>query len=100
VIDVVRRILSRVHVIVEEDRDAGRRVKWLTVCRRRIPTASSWFSSRTTTRLKLFKKGTVADGIPYIWFAVDDVQAEFDRLSVLGVKFVQGDCRKTGLRSP
>jgi hypothetical protein len=33
--------------------------------------------------VKLFKKGIVADGIPYIWFPVDDVQAEFDRLSVL-----------------
>ena len=31
----------------------------------------------------------VADGIPYTSFAVDDVQAEFDRLSALGVQFTQ-----------
>ena len=36
-----------------------------------------------------FKDAIVADGIPYTSFAVDDVQAEFDRLSALGVRFVQ-----------
>ena len=36
-----------------------------------------------------FKAALVADGIPYTSFAVDDVQAEFDRLSALGVQFTQ-----------
>ncbi|MEO8246411.1 MAG: VOC family protein [Chloroflexota bacterium] len=36
-----------------------------------------------------FKEALVEDGIPYTSFAVDDVQAEFDRLSGLGVRFVQ-----------
>jgi catechol 2,3-dioxygenase-like lactoylglutathione lyase family enzyme len=36
-----------------------------------------------------FKEALVADGIPYTSFAVDDVQAEFDRLSGLGVRFTQ-----------
>ena len=36
-----------------------------------------------------FKEALVADGIPYNSFAVDDVQAEFDRLSALGVRFTQ-----------
>ena len=36
-----------------------------------------------------FKEALVADGMPYTSFAVDDVQAEFDRLSALGVKFTQ-----------
>jgi catechol 2,3-dioxygenase-like lactoylglutathione lyase family enzyme len=36
-----------------------------------------------------FKEALVADGIPYTSFAVDDVQAEFDRLSALGVTFTQ-----------
>ena len=36
-----------------------------------------------------FKEALVADGIPYTSFAVDDVQAEFDRLSALGVQFTQ-----------
>ena len=36
-----------------------------------------------------FKEALVADGIPYTSFAVNDVHAEFDRLSALGVKFTQ-----------
>jgi catechol 2,3-dioxygenase-like lactoylglutathione lyase family enzyme len=36
-----------------------------------------------------FKEALVADGMPYTSFAVDDVQAEFDRLSALGVHFTQ-----------
>jgi catechol 2,3-dioxygenase-like lactoylglutathione lyase family enzyme len=36
-----------------------------------------------------FKEALVEDGIPYTSFAVDDVRAEFDRLSGLGVTFVQ-----------
>jgi hypothetical protein len=31
-----------------------------------------------------FKAALVGDGIPYTSFGVDDVQAEFDRLSALG----------------
>jgi catechol 2,3-dioxygenase-like lactoylglutathione lyase family enzyme len=38
---------------------------------------------------KVFKAALVADGMPYTSFAVDDVQAEFDRLTALGVTFVQ-----------
>jgi catechol 2,3-dioxygenase-like lactoylglutathione lyase family enzyme len=36
-----------------------------------------------------FKEALVADGVPYTSFAVDDVQAEFDRLTALGVRFTQ-----------
>ena len=36
-----------------------------------------------------FKQALVADGIPYTAFAVDDLQAEYDRLSGLGVTFTQ-----------
>ncbi|MBN1094350.1 VOC family protein [Blastococcus sp. TML/M2B] len=36
-----------------------------------------------------FKQGLVADGIPYNSFTVPDVQAEFDRLTALGVRFTQ-----------
>ncbi len=31
----------------------------------------------------------MSDGIPYTSFAVDDVQAEFERLRALGVHFTQ-----------
>jgi catechol 2,3-dioxygenase-like lactoylglutathione lyase family enzyme len=36
-----------------------------------------------------FKEALVADGIPFTSFAVDDVRAEFERLSGRGVRFVQ-----------
>jgi len=36
-----------------------------------------------------FKEALVADGIPFTSFAVDDVQAEFERLKALGVTFTQ-----------
>jgi catechol 2,3-dioxygenase-like lactoylglutathione lyase family enzyme len=36
-----------------------------------------------------FKEALVADGIPFTSFAVEDVQAEFERLSAAGVTFVQ-----------
>jgi catechol 2,3-dioxygenase-like lactoylglutathione lyase family enzyme len=38
---------------------------------------------------KPFKAALVADGIPFTSFAVDDVYAEHERLSRLGVKFTQ-----------
>lgn len=37
-----------------------------------------------------FKKALVADGIPFTSFAVDDVQAEYERLRAAGVVFTQG----------
>src|SRR4051812_46614786 len=36
-----------------------------------------------------FKDALVADGVPFTSFAVDDVQAEFERLSAAGVRFTQ-----------
>jgi catechol 2,3-dioxygenase-like lactoylglutathione lyase family enzyme len=36
-----------------------------------------------------FKTALVEDGIPFTSFAVDDVQAEYDRLVALGVTFTQ-----------
>jgi len=38
---------------------------------------------------KPFKAALVADGIPYTMFAVDDIEAEYDRLTKLGVTFTQ-----------
>jgi catechol 2,3-dioxygenase-like lactoylglutathione lyase family enzyme len=36
-----------------------------------------------------FKRALVKDGIPFASFGVDDVHAEFDRLSLAGVHFTQ-----------
>lgn len=38
---------------------------------------------------KPFKQALVEDGIPFTSFNVDDVQAEFERLKALGVRFTQ-----------
>ena len=39
--------------------------------------------------VKPFKQALAADGIPFTSFAVADVQAEYDRLTRLGVTFTQ-----------
>ena len=36
-----------------------------------------------------FKEALVTDGVPFTMFAVDDVNAEFERLRSLGVRFTQ-----------
>jgi catechol 2,3-dioxygenase-like lactoylglutathione lyase family enzyme len=36
-----------------------------------------------------FKAALVEDGIPFTSFAVDDVEAEYERLQALGVRFTQ-----------
>jgi catechol 2,3-dioxygenase-like lactoylglutathione lyase family enzyme len=38
---------------------------------------------------KPFKNALVEDGIPYTSFGVDDVRADFERLSARGVRFTQ-----------
>jgi catechol 2,3-dioxygenase-like lactoylglutathione lyase family enzyme len=38
---------------------------------------------------KPFKQALVDDGIPYTSFAVDDLNAEYERLRALGVEFTQ-----------
>jgi catechol 2,3-dioxygenase-like lactoylglutathione lyase family enzyme len=42
---------------------------------------------------KPFKDALVEDGIPFTSFAVDDIQAEFDRLRSMGVRFTQEPTR-------
>ncbi|UGT45637.1 VOC family protein [Nocardia yamanashiensis] len=38
---------------------------------------------------KSLKEALVTDGIPFTSFAVDDIQAEYERLTGLGVRFTQ-----------
>src|SRR3954452_21949459 len=44
-----------------------------------------------------FKEALVADGIPFTSFAVDDVRAEFERLTALGVRFTQEPVEMPGV---
>ena len=39
--------------------------------------------------VKPYRDALIADGIPLAQFAVDDVEAEYERLSALGVRFTQ-----------
>ena len=78
--------------------------RWLTVVSSESPDgsgiiASAWPSSPDGPELLLepdehpaarpFKEALVADGIPFTSFAVDDVRAEHERLTGLGVTFTQ-----------
>ncbi|MCA9834221.1 MAG: VOC family protein [Thermomicrobiales bacterium] len=64
--------------------------RWLTVVSADDPDGTQLLlepSSHPAARA--YKDALVADGIPATQFAVDDVQAEYDRLIALGVRFTQ-----------
>jgi catechol 2,3-dioxygenase-like lactoylglutathione lyase family enzyme len=64
--------------------------KWLTVVSPEDPDGVELVLEPSDhPAVKPFKDAIVADGIPYTSFAVADVQAEYERLSARGVKFVQ-----------
>ncbi|MFJ5987151.1 VOC family protein [Lentzea sp. NPDC092896] len=64
--------------------------RWLTVVSPEDPDGTELLLEPDGhPAVKPYKNALVADGIPATQFAVDDVRAEFDRLSALGVKFTQ-----------
>src|SRR4029450_3167356 len=64
--------------------------KWVTVVSPEAPEGAELpLEPSAHPAVKPFKDAIVADGIPYTSFAVSDVQAEYERLSARGVKFVQ-----------
>ena len=68
----------------------GGGAKWLTVVSPDAPDGVELLLEPDAhPAARPFKEALVEDGIPYTSFAVDDIQAEFDRLSALGVTFVQ-----------
>jgi catechol 2,3-dioxygenase-like lactoylglutathione lyase family enzyme len=63
---------------------------WLTVVSPEQPDGTELLLEPSGHRaVKPFKDALVEDGIPFTSFAVDDVQAEFDRLRSNGVRFTQ-----------
>jgi catechol 2,3-dioxygenase-like lactoylglutathione lyase family enzyme len=73
----------------KEDIDLGE-ARWLTVVSPEAPDGVELLLEPDGhPAAKPFKDALVADGIPYTSFAVDDVQAEFERLRGLGVEFTQ-----------
>ena len=72
------------------DISLGGGAKWLTVVSPDAPDGVELLLEPDAhPAARPFKEALVEDGIPYTSFAVDDVQAEFDRLTGLGVTFVQ-----------
>lgn len=61
------------------DRRLARRARW-----HRTPPGA-----RRPPAVKPYRDTLVGDGIPLAQFAVDDVQAEYERLRGLGVRFTQ-----------
>jgi catechol 2,3-dioxygenase-like lactoylglutathione lyase family enzyme len=64
--------------------------RWLTVVSPQDPDGTELVLEPSShPAVKPFKEALVADGIPYTSFAVDDVEAEYERLRRLGVRFTQ-----------
>ncbi|BBZ63586.1 VOC family protein [Mycolicibacterium monacense] len=64
--------------------------RWLTVVSPENPDGTELvLEPDGHPAVKPFKEALVADGIPFTSFAVEDVQAEFERLTSLGVRFTQ-----------
>ena len=64
--------------------------RWLTVVSPQDPTGTELLLEPDAhPAAKPFKNALVEDGIPYASFGVDDVRADFERLSGRGVRFTQ-----------
>ncbi len=64
--------------------------RWLTVVSPESPDGPELLLEPSDhPAVRPFKDALVADGIPFTSFAVDDVQAEFERLRAAGVRFTQ-----------
>lgn len=75
--------------IKKTDLPAGE-ARWLTVVSPAAPDGVELLLEPDThPAARAFKEALVADGMPYTQFAVDDVQAEYERLTALGVTFTQ-----------
>jgi catechol 2,3-dioxygenase-like lactoylglutathione lyase family enzyme len=63
---------------------------WLTVVSPEQPDGTELLLEPSShPAAEPFKDALVEDGIPFTSFAVDDIQAEFDRLRSKGVRFTQ-----------
>ena len=75
--------------VKKEDVPIGE-ARWLTVVSPEDPDGTELLLEPDRhPAAKPFKQALVDDGIPYTSFAVDDVNAEYDRLSALGVRFTR-----------
>ena len=64
--------------------------RWLTVVSPEAPDGTELLLEPDAhPAARPFKQALVADGIPFTMFTVDDVHAEHERLTGLGVRFTQ-----------
>ncbi|MEV7649614.1 VOC family protein [Arthrobacter sp. NPDC089319] len=64
--------------------------RWLTVVSPEAPDGVELLLEPSGhPAVKPFKEALVADGIPFNSFRVQDVHAEYERLTALGVEFIQ-----------
>lgn len=64
--------------------------RWLTVVSPEDPDGTELLLEPSShPAVGPFKAALVADGVPFTQFTVDDVQAEYERLHSLGVRFTQ-----------
>jgi catechol 2,3-dioxygenase-like lactoylglutathione lyase family enzyme len=64
--------------------------RWLTVVSPQDPNGTELLLEPDAhPAAKPFKEALVEDGIPYTSFGVDDIKADFERLSGRGVRFTQ-----------
>lgn len=76
--------------VKKHDVPVGEKHRWLTVVSPDEPGGTELLLEPAGhPAVKPFRDALVADGIPLAQFAVDDVQAEYERLSNLGVTFTQ-----------
>lgn len=73
---------------IKHDVEVGEGAFWLTLVSPENPDGTELLLEPLGhPAAKTFQQALHGDGIPLTQFAVDDVQAEFDRLSGLGVRF-------------
>jgi len=76
--------------VTKNDMDLGGGARWLTVVSPEDPDGTELLLEPDGhPAAKPFKAALVEDGIPYTSFGIADCQAEFERLSKLGVVFTQ-----------
>ena len=74
----------------KNDVPLGEQMRWLTVVSADDPDGTELVLEPSDhPAVGPFKDALVADGIPAASFGVEDVRAEFDRLTAAGVRFTQ-----------
>jgi catechol 2,3-dioxygenase-like lactoylglutathione lyase family enzyme len=72
--------------------------RWLTVVSPEEPDGTELLLEPDShPAVRPFKEALVEDGIPYTSFAVDDANAEFERLRAAGVRFTQEPVEMNGV---